>query len=80
MKSVLEYLASGHVALARISANGLNVGDTLYIDTQTAPTDNKQYIMYCTVSKVNQDGTFNTYECEPYFGYNTNWSTSQIVR
>lgn len=79
MSTILAHIVNGKVALARIVANGLQKGDTVYIDTQTAPTADRKCIIKATVSKVNPDGTFDTHEAEPYFGYNKNWNKSQIV-
>lgn len=76
----LQHLVSGNLAAARMLHEGIQPGDTVYIDTQTAPTPSKECVIKATISKVNKDGTFDTHECDPYFGYNKNWSKNQIVK
>ena len=68
------------LALARILINGLHNGDTVYINTQTSPTDTGLHIMLVTVTNYNKEkGTFDSKESEPYFGYCKNWKLSDIV-
>lgn len=68
------------LTIARILLNGLNNGDTVYINTGTAPTPSGKHIMLVTVTNYNKNkGTFDSKESEPYFGYNKNWKFSDIV-
>lgn len=76
----LQHLISGNLAAARMLREGLRAGDTVYIDTQTAPTPSKKCVIKATIARVNEDSTFDTHECDPYFGYNKNWLINQIVK
>lgn len=68
------------LTIARILLNGLSNGDTVYINTCTAPTASGKHIMLVTVTNYNKaTGTFDSKESEPYFGYNKNWKISDIV-
>lgn len=48
----------------------LKVGDTVTINTGTAPTKTGTYLLTTKIKKI-QSSTFITEESEPYFGYNT---------
>ena len=73
-----EHLVNGNLAAARMVKNGVQKGDTVIINTRTAPTPSGFCQIKTRVTEVYAKGEFRTEGGDPYFNY-TRFNLTDII-
>ena len=76
--NILEHLVNGNMAAARMLSNGVNAGDTVIVNTGTAPTRSGFCELKATVKEVFENGSFRLDQGDPYFSY-TLYTVNDII-